>query len=66
MGFKATNNEAEYEAVARLMIAQELGGENVEVRSNLRVITSQLGRILSEGKTDEEILAQGKGTSSSV
>jgi ribonuclease HI len=35
MGFKATNNEAEYEAViAGLTIARELGAKNVEVHTD--------------------------------
>jgi ribonuclease HI len=43
MGFKATNNEAEYEAVvAGLTIAHDLGARNVEVRTDSRVIAGQI------------------------
>jgi ribonuclease HI len=52
MGFKATNNEVEYEAViASLTIARELGAENVEVHTDSCVIA---GHILGEYKMKGE------------
>jgi hypothetical protein len=42
LGFKATNNEAEYEAViAGLAITVELGAQKVEMRSDFSVIVGQ-------------------------
>jgi ribonuclease HI len=43
MRFKATNNEAEYEAVlAGLAIVIELGAQNVEIRSHSNMIVEQV------------------------
>jgi ribonuclease HI len=42
LGFKVTNNEAEYEAIiAGLAIAKELGVQNVEVRNDSSVVVGQ-------------------------
>ena len=43
LGFQASNNEAEYEAlIAGLRAIQKLGGEEVEVFSDLRLVVSQI------------------------
>lgn len=52
MGFKTTNNEAEYEAVlAGLAIALELGTHSVEMRNDSNVI---VGHIQGEYKAKDE------------
>ena len=43
LGFKAFNNEAEYEAlIAGLKTALDLGARNVEVYSNSRLVINQV------------------------
>ena len=43
LGFKASNNEAEYEAfIAGLKTALDLGARNVEVYSNSRLVINQV------------------------
>ena len=43
LGFKTTNNEAEYEAViAGLGMALELGTESMEIQSNSQVIVGHI------------------------
>ena len=52
IGFKATNNEAQYEAVlAGLAIVIELGAQNVGMRSESNVI---VGQVSGEYKAKEE------------
>ena len=42
-GFKATNNEAEYEAlIAGLMLAKDMGIQKLDVRSNSQLVVNQL------------------------
>jgi ribonuclease HI len=62
MGFKATNNEAEYEAViAGLTIAHELGAKNVEVHTDSRVIAGHiLGEYETKGEKMKKYLAKVK------
>ncbi|KAF5463927.1 hypothetical protein F2P56_014050 [Juglans regia] len=43
LGFKTTNNKAEYEALlARMIVARSLGATEVEVRANSQVVVSQV------------------------
>lgn len=43
MGFKTTNNKAEYEVVITgLAIAWKLGAQNIKVRNDSKVITGQI------------------------
>ena len=43
LGFLATNNEAEYEALlARMVMVKKLGGEVVEVYSDSRLVIGQV------------------------
>ena len=43
LGFRALNNEVEYEAlIARLWVVQRLGAEEVEVFSDSRLVVSQI------------------------
>lgn len=43
LGFLATNNEAEYEALlARVVMVRQLGGEVVELYSNFRLVVGQV------------------------
>ena len=43
LGFSATNNEAEYEALlVRIAIVQKIGGKLVEVFSGLRLVVGQV------------------------
>jgi len=40
---KASNNQAEYEAlIARMLLSQELGAQNLLVKSNSLLITEQV------------------------
>jgi ribonuclease HI len=50
--FQVTNNEAEYEAViAELRIAQEMGTEHVELRSDSQVIVGHIqGKFEAKGE----------------
>ena len=43
LGFKASNNEAEYKALlARLRVVSDLGAKKVEVYSNARLVVNQV------------------------
>ena len=43
LGFRASNNEAEYEAlIAGLLTVQKLGAEEVELFSDLRLVVHQI------------------------
>ena len=43
LGFLATNNEAEYEALlVRMTIVQKMGGKTVEIFSNSRLVVGQV------------------------
>ena len=43
LGFSATNNEAEYEALlVRMTMVQKMGGKAVEIFSNLRLVVGQV------------------------
>ena len=43
LGFLATNNEAEYEALLqRMAMVQKMGGKAVEVFSNSRLVVGQV------------------------
>ena len=47
LGFSATNNEAEYEALLMGMVmVQKMGGKAVEMFSDLRLIVGQVKREL--------------------
>ena len=42
-GFKATNNEAEYEAlIARLNLAKDMGIKKLDIRSDFQLVVNQL------------------------
>ena len=44
MGFSATNNEAEYEALlVGMIMVQRMGGKTVEMFSNSRLVVGQVG-----------------------
>lgn len=41
--FKASNNQAEYEAlIAGMTLAQEMGAENLRAKSDSKLVTSQI------------------------
>ena len=47
LGFSATNNEAEYEALlVGMTLVQKMGGKALEIFSDLRLIVGQVGVVL--------------------
>ena len=60
LGFSATNNEAEYEALlARMAMVQKMGGKAVEVFSDLRLVVGQVqGELEAKDLTMQEYLSQ--------
>lgn len=40
--FKASNNQAEYEALIAMVLAKEMGAENLTAKSDSQLITSQI------------------------
>ena len=47
LGFSATNNEAEYEALlVGMTLVQKMGGKALEIFSDLRLVVGQVGVVL--------------------
>ncbi|XP_030922888.1 uncharacterized protein LOC115949742 [Quercus lobata] len=62
LGFSATNNEAEYEALLQGMaMVQKMGGKTVEMFSNLRLVVGQVkGELEARDARMQEYLSQVK------
>ena len=60
LGFSATNNEAEYEALLMgIMMVQKMGGKMVKVYSNLRLVVGQVrGELEARDPRMQEYLSQ--------
>ena len=60
LGFSATNNEAEYEALLMgMMMVQKMGGKTVKVYSNSRLVVGQVrGELEARDLRMQEYLSQ--------
>lgn len=63
MGFKVTNNEAEYEAIlARLTIVETLGTREVNIKADSQVVVGQVtGEYLAKSEKLKKLLTTGLG-----
>ncbi|GFZ01679.1 hypothetical protein Acr_15g0002880 [Actinidia rufa] len=68
MGLKATNNEAEYEALlAGLRVATELGAQSLEVFSDSQLVVNQSPRRLPrQGRENDSLLGEVKAMSAKI